>query len=72
MSEKELDILNSIVNFYLEFAELQALEKWPMYMKDWIVKLDDFLKLSDRDILGHAGSVGHYQVLAKAHSEYKR
>ncbi len=38
LSEKELDILNRIVNFYLKFAELQAMEQRPMYMKDWIVK----------------------------------
>ncbi|GKT10981.1 RhuM family protein [Desulforhabdus sp. TSK] len=46
LSEKELEILNRIVTFYLEFAELQALDRKPMYMRDWIAKLDDFLKLS--------------------------
>ena len=43
-----------------------------MYMKDWIVKLDDFLKLSGRDTLYHAGSVSHQQALDKAHAEYER
>jgi hypothetical protein len=72
LSEKELDILNRIVNFYLEFAELQTLDQQPMYMKDWIVKLDDFLKLSGREILEHAGSVSHEQALEKAHAEYEQ
>src|SRR3990167_6115410 len=52
-NEKELDVLNRIVNMYLEFAELQALNRKPMYMRKWIDKLDDFLKLSGRDILTH-------------------
>jgi len=72
LSEKELDILNRIVNFYLEFAELQALEQRAMYMKDWIAKLDDFLKLSGRKILENPGSVSHQQALDKAHAEYEQ
>ena len=51
LNGEELDALNRIVTAYLEFAELQALNKRPMHMSDWIAKLDDFLKLSDRDIL---------------------
>jgi virulence RhuM family protein len=51
----ELEALNRIVTAYLEFAELQALNRRPMYMADWIAKLDDFLQLSDRQILRHAG-----------------
>ena len=47
----ELDTLNRIVTAYLEFAELQALSRKPMYMQDWIAKLDDFLKLSGRELL---------------------
>jgi hypothetical protein len=70
LSEKELEILNRIVTFYLEFAELQALDRKPMYMRDWIVKLDDFLKLSGRELLDHAGTVSHEQALEKAHAEY--
>lgn len=72
LNEKELDILNRIVNFYLEFAELQALEQRAMYMKDWIAKLDDFLKLSGRKILENPGSVSHQQALDKAHAEYEQ
>jgi hypothetical protein len=57
---------------YLEFAELQALNRTPMYMRDWIAKLDDFLKLSGRDILTHAGKISHEMALDKAHQEYKK
>ena len=57
---------------YLEFAELQALQRKPMYMRDWVAKLDDFLKLSDRDILTHAGSVSHQEALDRAREEYEK
>ena len=57
LSEEEVDMLNRIVNLYLDFAELQAKSHVPMYMKDWIQKLDDFLKLSGKELLNHAGSV---------------
>jgi len=72
LNAQELDILNRIVNSYLEFAELQALARKPMYMADWIAKLDDFLKLSGREILTHSGRVSHEEALAKAHAEYDR
>lgn len=72
LNPEELDTLNRIVNFYLEFAELQALNRRAMYMRDWITKLDDFLRLSERDILTHAGSVSHNVALAKAEAEYEK
>lgn len=72
LTSEELDVLNRIVTAYLEFAELQALRRSPMYMKDWIAKLDDFLKLSGREILAHAGNISHEQALAKAQSEYEK
>ncbi|NOU27166.1 MAG: virulence RhuM family protein [Polyangiaceae bacterium] len=72
LGEAELDALNRIVTVYLEFAELQALNRKPMYMADWVVKLDDFLKLSDRDILRHTGKVSHNDAIAKAELEYDR
>ncbi|MFQ5328822.1 MAG: virulence RhuM family protein [Thermodesulfobacteriota bacterium] len=72
LSEKELDVLNRIVTMYLEFAELQALNRKTMHMRDWISKLDDFLKLSDRDILTHAGTVSHEQALDRAREEYEK
>jgi hypothetical protein len=60
------------VTAYLEFAELQALNRQPMYMRDWIAKLEDFLRLSDRDILTHAGSVSHEEALRKAELEFEK
>lgn len=72
LNKEELDVLNRIVTMYLEFAELQALNRNPMTMRDWIVKLDDFLKLTGRDILTHAGKVSHDEALEKAHMEYEK
>ena len=72
LSESELDILNRIVTMYLEFAEFQALNRKPMTMRDWIDKLDDFLKITERDILDHAGKVSHDAALQKAHVEYEK
>ncbi len=68
----ELEALNRIVNAYLEFAELQAMNRKPMYMTDWIAKLDDFLRLSDREVLQHLGKVSHDAAVAKAELEYER
>ena len=68
----ELDILNRIVTLYLDFAELQAIQQKTMTMRDWIGKLDDFLKISGRDILTHAGRISHDAALRKAYDEYER
>jgi len=68
----ELDLLNRIVTLYLDFAELQAVQRKTMTMRDWISKLDDFLKLSGRDILTHAGRISHDAALRKAHEEYEK
>ena len=72
LNEKELDALNRIVTAYLEFAELQAINRKPMYMDDWINKLDDFLKLSERNILTHSGKISHEIAVVKAESEYEK
>ena len=72
LNEQELATLNRIVTFYLEFAELQAIDRKPMTMGSWIAKLDDFLKLSDRDILTHAGSASQEDARKKAEKEYDR
>lgn len=72
LTEDELQVLNRIVNLYLEYAELQALERKPMTMRDWIAKLDDFLKLSGRELLDHAGKVSHEAALTKAEAEYEK
>jgi hypothetical protein len=70
LNQEEIDALNKIVTAYLDFAEVQALNKRPMYMQDWISKLDDFLRLGEREILTHAGSVSHEDAVQKAQFEY--
>jgi hypothetical protein len=72
LTAEEIDALNRIVSFYLDFAELQAMGKRQMRMADWIKKLDDFLRLSERDILTHAGKISHDKAVAKAHAEYEK
>jgi len=72
LTAKELEALNRIVNAYLEFAELQALNRKPMYMRDWISKLDDFLRLGEREILTHAGTISHEEALRKAELEFEK
>ena len=72
LNADELDTLNRIVSFYLEFAELRAKERRPMYMKDWITKLDDFLRLSERDLLTHAGKISNEAVLEHANAEFDK
>jgi hypothetical protein len=72
LNEEELNILNRMVTAYLELAELQALNRRPMYMKDWIARLDDFLKMTGNDILTHAGKISHQKALEKARSEYEK
>lgn len=70
LNEYEMDTLNRIVSLYLDFAELQATNHKPMYMKDWIEKLDDFLKLSGKELLTHAGTVSAEVAKLKANTEY--
>lgn len=72
LNEEELKILNLIVSLYLDFAELQALSRNPMYMKDWVAKLDEFLKTASRDILSHSGKISHEEALDKARVEYAK
>ena len=72
LNEEELKVLNLIVSLYLDFAELQALSRNPMHMKDWIAKLDDFLRMASRDILSHAGKISHEEALDKARVEYSK
>jgi hypothetical protein len=70
LTEDEIQALNLIVSAYLDFAELQAHGRKPMYMADWIRKLDDFIRLSDREILTHAGKISHEAAVAKAEAEF--
>lgn len=70
LSEKELKQLQLIVSLYLDFAELQASNEVPMTMRDWIEKLDDFLKAGGKQLLKTAGTVSSQQAADKAKSEY--
>ncbi|MDP2656275.1 MAG: virulence RhuM family protein [bacterium] len=72
LEEKELDTLNRIVDMYLSFAEMQAQRGIVMNMKDWVQKLDAFLKFNERDILEYAGVVSHEVAEALALGEYKK
>ena len=72
LSADELQVLNRIVNLYIEYAELQALDRKPMRMQDWIAKLDDFLKISGRELLSHTGQISAANAKAKAELEYAR
>ena len=72
LKEDEINILNRIVTAYLEFAELQAIRKKPMYMRDWLEKLDNFLKMTNNEILNHAGTISHEQAKEKASFEYEK
>ena len=71
LDKTELDHLNRIVTMYLDYAELQAVRNKPMYMKDWIEKLNAFLKFSEHEILTNAGQISHEVALALASKEYE-
>jgi hypothetical protein len=71
LSEKELNQLNLIVSMYLDFAELQATNGRLMKMADWVEKLDQFLKISERKLLANAGSVSAEQAAEKAETEFE-
>lgn len=71
-TEEELSALNSVVSAYLEFAEMQARRRIPMYMTDWIEMLDGFLKLSKHEILTHAGKISAKTAELKAKEEFKK
>lgn len=72
LTEEELRALNNLVEQYLIFAEGQAMRRIPMYMKDWLSKLDNFLSLNEREILQHAGRISHQLAKEQAESEYEK
>lgn len=72
LTQAEIKALNRIVSLYLDFAEMQAEEHRPMYMKDWINILDDFLRISRKDILTHAGKISAKLAKEKADTEYDK
>ena len=72
LEEKEIFVLDRLVSSYLDFAEIQAVEENPMYMKDWIEQLDGFIKLAKKDILTHKGTITHEDAMKKAYTEYEK
>ncbi len=72
LNETEIDALNKIVTAYLDIAEVHALNQEPMYMKDWLETIDDYLKMTRRDILTTKGRITRKQAIEKAHEEYEK
>ena len=72
LTDEELNILNRIVSAYLYIAEINALDRHPMTMQDWINELDSFLKMTRKDILKNNGKISHEEALKKAHQEYDK
>ena len=72
LTEEELNSLNRMVSAYLDIAEINALDRHPMTMQDWIDELDSFLKMTRKDILKDSGKISHEQALKKAHEEYDK
>ena len=72
LNEEELGTLNRLVSAYLDLAELQAMRKKPMYMKDWVARLDDYLRMTDSEVLQNAGKVSHALADQKAQEEYQK
>ncbi len=72
LDEKELNLLNRIVTMYLDYAEMQAEKGIVMYMKDWVAKLDAFLRFNEEDILQDSGKISHDVAVALAEKEYEK
>ena len=72
LDEKELKILNNLVSAYFDFAEISAIEHKPMYMSDYIEKLDKLLAADNNNILENSGTVSHLKAAEKANEEYKK
>lgn len=72
LTEEELNTLNRMVSAYLDVAEINALDRHPMTMKDWINELDSFLKMTRKDILKGTGTISHKEALGKAHREFDK
>lgn len=70
LTEEELAVLNRLVSAYLDIAEINAMQRKPMYMKDWIEILDGFIKMSRQDVLTHAGKISAELAQQKALTEY--
>ncbi len=72
LNEDELKLLGLLVEQYLAFAETMALQQTPMYMKDWIARLDSILQLNGRELLTHAGKISHEKAIQKSEAEFEK
>ena len=72
LNEDEIKLLGLLVEQYLAFAETMAQQRTPMYMKDWIERLDTILQLNGRELLTHAGKVSHDMALKKSGAELEK
>jgi hypothetical protein len=72
LNEDEMKLLGLLVEQYLAFAETMAQQQTPMYMKDWISRLDSLLQLNGREILTHAGTISHQMALDKSAQEFQK
>ena len=72
LTYEELQILNRLVSSYLDIAEINALKRKAMTMRDWLLELDSFLKMTQSDILNSKGTISHEEALRKAHAEYDK
>lgn len=72
LNEDEIKLLGLLVEQYLAFAETMAQQRTPMYMKDWISRLDSILQLNGRELLNHAGKISHETALDKSNLEYEK
>ncbi len=72
LTEDEIKLLGLLVEQYLAFAETMAQQKTPMYMKDWIERLDSILKLNGRELLNHAGQISREMAMGKAGTEFEK
>ena len=72
LNEEEIKLLGLLVEQYLAFAETMAMQRTPMYMKDWIARLDAVISLNGRELLTHAGKISHEMAIAKSELEYQK
>ena len=72
LDENEMKLLGLLVEQYLAFAETMAQQQTPMYMKDWIARLDGILQLNGRELLTHAGKISHDSALKKSATEFEK
>ena len=72
LNEEEIKLLGLLVEQYLAFAQTMAMQQTPMYMKDWIARLDAVISLNGRELLTHAGKISHEMAIAKSGLEYKK